>query len=102
MPGLLIVALAVTNPNYKIPDADECEQRSENPQKPNSAPLAEHAVENQIRPTKQRDMSLPKDVPILESRDRPEKGVHKLTVPTSVSSRTPREYTSQGFVCSPV
>jgi hypothetical protein len=30
--ALLIVALAVTNPDYKIPDADKCEQRSEETQ----------------------------------------------------------------------
>jgi hypothetical protein len=70
---LLIVALAVTNPDYKIPGADECEQRSEETPNGNPAPLAEHAVEDQIGPTMQRDVPLPTDVPILESRNRPEK-----------------------------
>jgi len=56
-----------------IPDADECEQRSEGTPKENPAPLAEHAVEDQIGPTMQRDVPLPTDVPILESRNRPEK-----------------------------
>jgi hypothetical protein len=69
---LLIVALAVTNPDYKIPDADECEQRSEETPKGNPAPLAEHAVDDPIGPT-QRDVLLPTDVLILVSRNRPEK-----------------------------
>ena len=53
---LLIVALAVKNPDYKIPDADEREQRSEGTPKENPAPVAEHAVEDQIGPTMQRDV----------------------------------------------
>ena len=55
---LLIVALAVNNPDYKIPDADECEQRSEETPNVNPAPLAEHAVDDQIEPMKQRDPHL--------------------------------------------
>jgi len=70
---LLILALAVKNPDYKIPDADEREQRSEETPNGNPAPLAEHPVEDQIGPTMQRDVPLPTDVPILESRNRPEK-----------------------------
>jgi hypothetical protein len=73
MPVPLIVALAVKNPDYKIPDAHECEQHSEETPKENPAPLAEHAVEDQIGPTKQRDVPLPTDVPILKSHNRPAK-----------------------------
>src|ERR1700751_3411323 len=70
---LLIVALAVKNPDYKIPDADECEQSSQETPKPNLAPLAEHPVEDQIEPTRRRRESVPSDAPIIESRNRPEK-----------------------------
>jgi len=70
---LLIVALAVKNPDYKIPDADECEQSSQETPKPNLAPLAEHAVEDQIEPTRRRRESVPTDAPIIQSRNRPEK-----------------------------
>ena len=69
---LLIVALAITNPDYKIPDADECEQRSEETPNENPAPLAEHAVDDQSQPT-QRDVPVATDAPIIESRNRPEK-----------------------------
>ena len=54
---LLIVALAVTDPDYKIPNADECEQRSEETPNVNHAPLAERAVYHQIEPTMQRGVS---------------------------------------------
>jgi len=67
---LLIVALAVKNPDYKIPDADECEQRSEETPKENPAPLAERTVEDQIGTTKQRDVPLP-NAAIREGRNRP-------------------------------
>src|ERR1700719_4628124 len=72
-PCLLIVALAVKNPDHKIPDADECEQSSQQTPKPNLAPLAEHAVEDKIEPMKRSRESVSSDVPILESRHRPEK-----------------------------
>ena len=70
---LLIVALAVTDPDYKIPNADECEQRSEETPNVNHAALAERAVYHQIEPTMQRGVPLPTDVPIVESRKRPAK-----------------------------
>jgi len=60
---LLIVALAVTNPDCKIPDADECEQRSEETPNENPTPLAEHAVDDQSQPT-HRDVPVPTDLPI--------------------------------------
>jgi hypothetical protein len=68
---LLIVALAVKNPDYKIPDADECEQRSEGTPKENPAPVAEHAVHDPIGPM-QKDVPVA-NAPILEGRNRPEK-----------------------------
>lgn len=73
MPGLLIVAFAVKNPDYKVPEAYEREQRSEQTPKVDPAPLAQRPVEDQIGPTMQSDVPLPTDVPILESRNRPEK-----------------------------
>ena len=79
---LLIVALAVTNPDYKIPDADECEQRSEETAKVNLAPLAECAVDDQTDPMKRDVVSVPTDVPILLGRKRPEKeGANQLSRP---------------------
>ena len=69
---LLIVALAVTNPDCKIPDADECEQRSEETPNENPTPLAEHAVDDQSQPT-HRDVPVPTDLPIKQSRNRPAK-----------------------------
>jgi len=72
--GLLIVALAVTDPDYKIPNADECEQRSEETPNENPAPLAEHAVDDQSQPV-QRDVPVPTDAPIIESRNCPGRGV---------------------------
>ena len=71
--GLLIVALAVTDPDYKIPNADECEQRSEETPNVNQAPLAERAVYHQIEPTMQKGAPVPTDVPIVEGRKRPAK-----------------------------
>ena len=62
---LLIVALAVANPDCKIPDADECEQRSEETAKVNLAPLAEYAIDDQTDPMKRDVVSVPTDVPIL-------------------------------------
>jgi len=70
---LLIVALAVNNPNYKIRNADECEQRSEETPNVNQAPLAERAVYHQIEPTMQRGAPVPTNVPTVESRKRPAK-----------------------------
>ena len=84
---LLIVALAVTNPNYKIPDADECEQRSEETPNKNRAPLAEHAVHDPIART-------PKDVPvanapILQGRNRPAKERANQQSPPPFSQEIP-------------
>ena len=78
---LLIVALAVTNPDYKIPDADECEQRSEETPNGNPAPLAEHAVEDQIGRTMQRDVPPAYRCANTRKPQSPRKGARKSTVP---------------------
>ena len=88
MPYLLIVALAVNNPDYKIPDADECEHRSEETPNVNPAPLAEHAVDDQPQRTR-RDVPVPTDVRIIQSLNRPAKERANQQSPPPFSQEIP-------------
>jgi hypothetical protein len=85
---LLIVALAVKNPDYKVPDADGCEQRSEETPNENPAPLAEHVVDDRSQKSL-RDVPVFSDAPIKESRNRPEKERANQQSPPPLSQEIP-------------